>query len=185
MYKYVGDISLLSHSIILQYGCKFHCAVDGTLGNGHDTDFLAKHFDKVYAFDIQRLATDNYLKKANNTTIIINDSHEKILQYINEPIDCFIYNLGFLPGGDKNITTEAESTINSITSALKLLTPGGIVAISIYCGHKKGKFERELLLDFASNLDKKQYGVMLHSFLNRSKDAPLLLIIEKNKGERN
>jgi hypothetical protein len=185
MYKYVGDISLLSHNIILQYGCKFHCAVDSTLGNGHDTDFLAEHFDKVYAFDIQKLATDNYLNKAKNNTIIINDSHDKILQYISEAVDCFIYNLGFLPGGDKSITTEAKSTLKSINAAFELLSPGGIVAISIYCGHEKGKTERELLLDFASNLNKREYGVMLHSFLNRSKDAPLLLIIEKNKVETN
>lgn len=185
MYKYVGDISLLSHSIILQYGCNFICAVDCTLGNGHDTDFLADHFHRVYAFDIQKLSTENYLKKSKENTVVINDSHDKILQYIHEPVDCFIYNLGFLPGGDKSITTEAETTLKSINAALEVLSPGGIVAISIYCGHEKGKIEREVLLNFSSNLDKHEYGVMLHSFLNRSKDAPTLLIIEKNKIERN
>ncbi|GLC32661.1 tRNA (mnm(5)s(2)U34)-methyltransferase [Clostridium omnivorum] len=185
MYKYVGDISVLSHNIILKYSNNFICAVDCTLGNGHDTDFLAKHFKHVYAFDIQEIATENYLKNSNKNTVVINDSHDKILQYINEPVDCFIYNLGFLPGGDKNITTKAVSTINSINAALELLTNGGIIAISIYCGHAEGKIEREVLLDFASNLNKHEYGVMLHSFLNRSKDAPMLLIIEKNKDERN
>lgn len=185
MYKYVGDISLLSHSIIMHYGCKFKCAVDGTLGNGYDTDFLAEHFERVYSFDIQRSAVEKYIKKAKDNTVVIHDSHDKILQYINEPVDCFIYNLGFLPGGDKSITTEAESTLKSINAALQLLSPGGIVAISIYCGHENGKIEREHLLEVASNLSKHKYGVMLHSFLNRSKDAPLLLIIERNMDERN
>ena len=40
MFKYVSDISDLSHSIIENNLEKRVVAIDGTLGNGYDTAFL-------------------------------------------------------------------------------------------------------------------------------------------------
>jgi hypothetical protein len=89
-----------------------------------------------------------------------------------------MYNLGYLPGGDKNITTEVNSTINSIKVALKLLKDNGLMTICIYNGHSEGKLERDSLMRFLSTLSKKDYGVMLHNFFNRT-NAPELMVIEK------
>jgi 3-deoxy-D-arabino-heptulosonate 7-phosphate (DAHP) synthase len=179
MFKYVGDISNLAHHIIEAYIGSGNAAIDGTLGNGFDCDFLSEKFKKVYAFDIQNIAIENYSRKSKENVILINDSHDNIKKYINEEIDVAMYNLGFLPGGDKNITTEAEGTIKSIKQALELLKSGGFITIAVYIGHDSGKKESEELLAFVSQLSKKHFGVMTHNFINRSKDAPYLIVIEK------
>jgi putative rRNA methylase len=123
-----------------------------------------------------------YKYKAMNESenvILINDSHHKIKDYIEENIDCAIYNLGYLPGGDKSITTVYDTTIESIKGSLELLNKGGIVAIAIYHGHEEGQKEKDEVLLFLQNLSSKEYGVMLHKYLNRSNIAPLLVIVEK------
>ena len=48
MYNYVGDLCSIYHFIINNYIENKKAAIDATLGNGHDTDFLSKNFNKVY-----------------------------------------------------------------------------------------------------------------------------------------
>ena len=62
-------------------------AIDGTLGNGHDTDFLADNFEKVYAFDIQKQACDNDIEKNIQNVTVINDSHSNFEEYIKEEVE--------------------------------------------------------------------------------------------------
>lgn len=179
MFRYVSDVSELSHYIIKNFSYKFSIAVDATLGNGYDTDFLSDNFSKVYSFDIQKCAVDAYENKHIDNVILVNDSHEDFSKYINEKVDCIMYNLGFLPGGDKNITTKYESTLMSLESSLGILDKGGIITIALYRGHEEGKKEENAVLKFAQNLQKDKYGVMLHSFINRNNSAPFLIVIEK------
>ena len=110
MFKYVGDISKIAHYVIENFLENKETAVDATLGNGHDTDFLCEKFKKVYAFDIQECACRNYNNKKKDNVFVVNDSHEKLEEYVSENIDCIIYNLGFLPGGKKEITTNYKSS---------------------------------------------------------------------------
>ncbi|MCM8710667.1 class I SAM-dependent methyltransferase [Clostridium sp. SYSU_GA19001] len=180
MFKYVGDISKIAQNIISFYCSNFNIAVDATLGNGYDTDFLCEKFNKVYSFDIQKTAIENYLIRKKDNVILINDSHEKLSTYIKTEVGCIMYNLGFLPGGNKNITTKTESTISSIKEGLYLLCPGGIMSIAIYTGHDEGIKEKDAILNLVSSLSKKDYGVLMHSFINRSSTSPLLVIVEKN-----
>ena len=179
MFKYVGDISEISHFIIDKFLENKGIAIDCTLGNGYDTDFLSDNFNKVYSFDIQKVACDNYSLKNRDNVKIINDSHHLLLEYIDESVDCIMYNLGFLPGYDKNITTMHETSLESIKIGLDLLNSGGIMTIAIYSGHNEGQKEKTCILPYVSNLDKKKYGVMLHTFINRSETSPMLVVIEK------
>ena len=48
----------MSHDFLAQVLDDESIAVDATMGNGHDTLFLAKLAKKVYAFDIQEQALD-------------------------------------------------------------------------------------------------------------------------------
>ena len=63
MFKYVGNISDLSHYIIKNFVFNKEVAIDGTLGNGYDSDFLSENFKKVYSFDIQEEACIKYREK--------------------------------------------------------------------------------------------------------------------------
>ncbi|MDO5039957.1 class I SAM-dependent methyltransferase [Clostridium sp.] len=179
MFKYVSDISELSHYIIKNFLTNKNIAIDATLGNGHDTDFLSDQFSSVYSFDIQKNACDRYKdKKISNVTVIC-DSHHKLDKYINSKVDCIMYNLGFLPGASKDITTLHETSLLSIKIGLKLLNSNGIMSICIYTGHDEGKKEKTCILDYLENLPKNEFGVMIHKYLNRSKTAPMLVIVEK------
>ena len=92
---------------------------------------------------------------------------------------CICYNLGYLPGGNKNITTLAETSLKSIQLSLNLLSSNGIMAIAIYRGHNEGKEEENCILQYLRNLPKNKFGVMIHECINRSNTSPLLVIVEK------
>ena len=179
MFKYVSDISVLSHYIIDNFLENKNIAIDATLGNGYDSDFLADKFKLVYSFEIQKEACDKYLDKKRDNIIVINDSHHKFTEYINSKVDCIMYNLGFLPGGDKSITTLAHTTLKSIKDGLNLLNSGGIMTIAIYSGHCEGLNEKNCILDYVESLPKNIYGVMEHKYINRAKTSPSLIVIEK------
>ena len=168
---------------ILEFG---DIAVDCTLGKGHDTILLANlvgNEGKVISFDIQKEAiykTKEKLKDIDYKNItLINDGHENLDRYIQEKVKLFIFNLGYLPGKDHNITTKAETTLKALKKALKLLDDNGIVLLVIYYGHENGKEEKAVLEEFTSELDQKAYNVMKNSFINQANDPPFLICIEK------
>lgn len=180
MFKYVGDISKISHYIIDQFLENKNIAIDATLGNGYDTDFLSKKFTKVYSFEIQEEACRNYSERKNKNVIVINNSHHLLKRYITEEsVNCIMYNLGFLPGGNKEITTMSETSLSSIIEGLKLLNHGGLMTICLYRGHDEGKEEGNVIIPYLKELPKSKFGVMYHEFLNRSEDAPILIVIER------
>ncbi|MEG2787305.1 MAG: class I SAM-dependent methyltransferase [Romboutsia sp.] len=179
MFNYVGDISELSHYIVTNFIKNKVVAIDATLGNGYDSDFLSDKFKTVYSFDIQNSACENYKRKKKENVKIILDSHHKLDEYISGNVDCIMYNLGFLPGTSKDITTLHDTSMESIKKGLELLNEGGIMTICIYIGHDEGEKEKSCILDYVKGLSKKEYGVMLHKFLNRSNVAPMLVVIEK------
>lgn len=164
--------------------------LDGTMGNGNDTVFLAKLVGsegKVIAFDIQALAIENTEHKIKSHNLddynikLINDGHENIHDHIKEPIDGAMFNLGYLPSGDHSIITKPNSTIAGISSALDLLKPGGILSLVIYYGHEGGNEEKEKVLEFIRNIPQDKATVMECNYLNHHNQPPIIIFIEKNK----
>lgn len=164
--------------------------VDATCGNGHDTLSLAKTSpSRLYAFDIQHQATEStrslliregFEEKLYDSTIsIICDSHRFMTKYIDEPVNVVVFNLGYLPGGDKSQTTKAQETVDAVSSALSILAKDGLVCITMYSGHDEGLREKELLLSFASDLDPHIYHVAYVDFINQKKQSPDILLITK------
>ena len=170
--------------------------VDATMGNGNDTLFLCQQVlpkGKVYAFDIQEVAlksTLELLKKhhfdADERTKIhcIKDSHENFDQYITEPVDVFMYNLGYLPRGDQSIITVPETTIKSLKSALSLLKVGGMISIIVYYGHPGGDVEKQGLENFLGILSNKRYKIFQGSMPFNDHCPPIIYIIEKLQSKR-
>ncbi|MCR4442243.1 MAG: class I SAM-dependent methyltransferase [Peptococcaceae bacterium] len=158
--------------------------VDATAGNGKDTLFLAKAVGKsgkVYAFDIQAEALEKTrsLLEAHRCleqVELIHDSHEKINDYLAEPVNGFIFNLGYLPGGDKRITTAAGTTINALRQAVERTAPGGIIAVVVYPGHPGGEEEARETEEFLSNLVSPYWHVLAWKKLNGEKAAPALIV---------
>lgn len=156
--------------------------VDATCGNGNDTLMLSLLSKKVYAFDIQKKAiekTKNLLKKNNvNNVFLINDSNELIDEYLNDykgKISLVIYNLGYLPGGNKTITTNHKTTLKSVKKALDMLNNKGVILIVFY-PHEEGKKEQETVLDY---LDKHNINYVKYTNTNNV-NAPFLIKIKNN-----
>lgn len=162
-------------------------ALDGTAGNGHDTLLLARlvgETGRVWAFDIQKQALDatkGRLKAAgaDKQVVLVCDSHERLADYIKEPLDAAVFNFGYLPGGDKNITTCAESSIAALEAALGLLTEGGILAAVLYGGHPAGAQESAAVQEWAAALPQERFAVLRYAFANQRNSPPLLLAVEK------
>lgn len=159
-------------------------AVDMTVGAGNDSKYILENtgVKKLYGFDIQEDAKKRALELIGEDLRFnfILDSHANIDKYIKEGIDLAIYNLGYLPGGNKEITTEHESTIESLEKTLKLLNKDGIVVLTIYPGHPAGKIESEKIENYLKSLDQRKYEVIKIAYPNRPNNPPYIITIQKN-----
>ncbi|MFC4737628.1 tRNA (mnm(5)s(2)U34)-methyltransferase [Bacillus daqingensis] len=162
-------------------------AVDATTGNGHDTVFLARLAPKgtVYSFDVQKQALDscrNKLELEQLQAELIHDGHEHAARYVREEgIHAVMFNLGYLPGGPKDVTTTAETTITAVSFFLEKLLPGGRIILVIYHGHQEGKAEKGELLPFLQSLPQHAYQVLQYGFINQANDPPFICAIEKRR----
>lgn len=162
-------------------------AVDATMGKGNDTVLLAKLVGtsgKVYAFDIQKEAVDITKKNINEINLstqveLIDDGHENMDRYIHEKVKLIIFNLGYLPGGNHDITTRAETTLAAVEKSLELLQQNGAVILVVYYGHQQGKAEKDALGSYVKTLDQKRYNVVKISFENQINCPPMLVVVEK------
>ncbi|HJE19999.1 MAG TPA: class I SAM-dependent methyltransferase [Aliicoccus persicus] len=161
--------------------------VDATCGNGHDTLFLSNLVPdgKVYSFDIQPAAIESAKEKTGdrkNITYIL-DSHANVECYITVPIKVAMFNLGYLPQGDKSITTMPASTIEAVDKLYDLLEVGGRIVIVVYHGHATGKVEKDALQKHLMGFDQEYTQVLQYQFINQANEAPFLIVIEKIKAK--
>ncbi len=177
-----------SHFLLNKHVQSGDTAVDATAGNGYDTLFLAeivKENGTVYSFDIQDEAVKNTIKLLDKNFLsdrvkIFNENHENMDNYLEEDsISAVIFNLGYLPGGDKNIITRASSTIAAVEKSMNFLKKGGIIVIVVYSGHNGGEEEREAVLKFLKDLNYKKYNVIEYSYLNQPDSPPELFALIK------
>jgi hypothetical protein len=166
-------------------------AIDATCGNGKDSlalsFLLQKHPNTaLFCIDIQQQAiqkTKDLLWKQNPSfapfTSFFHQSHET-LPPIPSHLDVKLVtlNLGYLPGGDKAITTLAESTLKSLDLIMDLLVLGGAISITCYPGHPEGKKEETVLLERLSLLPPSSWSFTSFFWPNR-KDSPSLLLLQK------
>ena len=125
----------MAHDFLAQVITQEDIVVDATMGNGHDTLFLAKLAKQVYAFDIQEQAlekTSQRLQEAGLTNAeLILQGHETVDQFVRE-VKAAIFNLGYLPSADKSIITQPQTTIEALDKLCHMLIKGGRIAIMIY-----------------------------------------------------
>ena len=145
-------------------------AIDATAGNGHDTQFLAERVGPrgtVYAFDIQQLALDKTAKRlidANlQNVVLMNSNHSELSDAIPRTqhgrIAVVMFNLGYLPGGDKSVITRANTTHSGISQAVELLRPGGVLTILAYTGHDGGTAEARVVDEALDKLPHSEFEV--------------------------
>jgi len=162
-------------------------AVDATMGNGHDTQWLcelAGASGHVDAFDVQQDAVERTRDRLTAAGLESRASlccvgHEKMLEYVKEPADAIVFNLGWLPGAEHGVTTQTQTTLQAVNAALELLKEDGVMTICIYPGHAEGMREKHALIEWAQQLDERRFDAMIKTYLNQSNDPPLMLAIRK------
>ncbi len=177
----------LAHDRLKQILCPGDICIDATAGNGHDSLFLAQSTAPngiVYAVDIQEsaiLETTDRLKQHGfrDQLKTIHESHENLDHIINPGlrgnIATIMFNLGYLPGGNHQITTQAYSTVKSVEQAYSLLRKKGIITIICYRGHDGGEKETQEVLSLCESKKWKTEQI----YGNENPRSPVLVIIEK------
>ena len=160
---------------------------DATCGNGHDTLFLARlvgEGGKVWAFDIQENAIENtrmLLSEAGCLAQVelVASGHERFAEFVEEPLKAAVFNLGYLPGGNKEIITNPDASLAALGQAAGILIPGGVIAVCIYTGHSGGAEEGAAVEKWAAALPPAEFNVWLSRQVNRPSTAPYVMLIEK------
>lgn len=179
------DLLALEKNLISPHVKVGGVAVDFTMGNGHDTLWLSRAVGdagRVYSFDIQRQALDKTAELlasegVTNCTLIL-DSHSNVKKHVEGPICVGLFNLGFLPGGDKSVTTLVETTLPAIRDGIDLLDDDGALLIAVYPGHAEGTREGEAIEKMLAEYDRRKICCSKFRIVN-SPSSPFFFLIEK------
>jgi predicted methyltransferase len=163
--------------------------IDATAGNGHDTVFLADKVGEqglVYAIDIQASAIElvrlRLAERELLPRVMLHHSDHKHIKQIVAPehhgaVKCAVFNLGYLPLGDKSITTTHASSVAAIDGAASLLKPNGLITILAYVGHPGGREETQAVRVWIENHSDRFVFQELRDPANL--DSPILWVVEK------
>jgi predicted methyltransferase len=175
----------LTHTAISKVLQPGELAIDATIGNGHDTSFLARITGpngEVHGFDIQAdaLAKTRQLLEDENlegNVTLHQAGHENMDRHLPPEtrgnVTAIIFNLGYLPGGDKSCITRKESTLKALHLAFNnYLRPGRILSILCYPGHPGGDEESQAVGHWLSTLS----GASVET---HASEGPILHLVRK------
>ncbi|MCA1804623.1 MAG: methyltransferase domain-containing protein, partial [Xanthomonadaceae bacterium] len=146
-------------------------AIDATVGNGHDTLFLARQVGatgQVYGFDLQAsalAAASARLLAAGvaDRVSLLHAGHETMAAHLPAAlqgrIQAIMFNLGYLPGSDRQCITRPASTLQALRQALGWLAPGGLLTVLAYRGHAGGAEEADAVAHWLQGLEPSGYQV--------------------------
>jgi SAM-dependent methyltransferase len=177
----------LSHLFIRRFVRRGDHVVDATCGNGHDTLLLAElvgSSGRVWAFDIQLQAletTGARLSEAGGfgSVMLVHGGHETLSGHCSGPVKAVVFNLGYLPGGDRTMVTRPESTLAGLEQSLEILEPGGVVIITLYPGHEGGQQERTALETRLVQSPPANFHVWRMGQMNVPTTAPYIILVQK------
>lgn len=134
--------------------------LDATAGNGHDTLAMARRVGPegcVVAIDRQAEAIEATRQRlvdngCGDCCELITGDHAAQLAMLAPRyagrIRAITFNLGYLPGGDKTITTSSSSTRTALDAAAQLLAEDGCLFVTAYRGHPGGMDEAAAVADW-------------------------------------
>ena len=116
-------------------------------------------------------------KNAVDNTLLIHDSHHNIDKHLykyREKISLVLFNLGYLPGNNKEIMTNYKTTLLALQKSYKLLNKKGIILMVCY-PHAEGKKESNEIINY---LDKNKIQYQIYKNTDNI-NAPFLIEIKK------
>lgn len=122
-------------------------AVDATVGNGRDTLLMAHAVapgGHVIGFDIQAQAIETARRRLGDAGLLdvvtlLPCGHERLCDELpddwHSQVGAVMFNLGYLPGSDRRVTTHADTTLQALDQAFAVLRHGGLLSLIVYRGH--------------------------------------------------
>lgn len=155
-------VTTFVHDLVAGRLAEGDLAIDATVGKGLDTRFLAACVGtsgRVEGFEIQEsaLALARPLLADFPQVRLHHRGHERMAEFVSGPAQAILFNLGYLPSGDKSITTTPETTRQGLMAGLTLLGPEGILSVVVYPGHPGGREEAQAVEDWFASLDGEHY----------------------------
>ena len=175
-----------SHQFMAAHVREGAFCIDATAGKGRDTLFLCRlvgDSGRVLALDIQAdaVAQTTDLLTAEGVAHrarVVQDCHSHLGDYAAPAsADAIMFNFGWLPGGDHNTFSHADTSVAAVKVALDLLKVGGVMTLCLYYGRQNGTAERDAILDFLPTVDNRRYTVIRGDFANRTGDVPIPVFI--------
>lgn len=181
-------LTQLAHELILSAVTPGETVLDATMGNGHDTLFLARLVGEhglVHAFDVQDQALAMTQKRLEEAFIPASQvclhklSHEHLDTPVgSQSIGAFMFNLGYLPGSSKEWVTRPETTLTALAKAISLLRPGGLGTVLAYRGHPGGMEEARSVLSYLRG-QSDRLGLRCFESSNSLPTSPCLYVIDR------
>ncbi len=166
-------------------------AIDATAGNGHDVEALAHlvgNSGKVYAFDLQETAikaTRQKLKDSDllDRCVLHQAGHEKMGALLppssRGQVRFIVFNLGYLPGGDKSIVTTPANTMAALETSADWLQSDGLLAVTAYRGHPGGMEETSEVEQFMGSLSPENFDFFKEE--TAAETSPVTFFVRKVK----
>ena len=176
----------LSHQFMAAHIREGAFCIDATAGKGRDTLFLCRlvgESGRVLALDIQPDAvaqTRDLLTQEGvaHRAEVVETCHSRIGEYAApDSVDGVMFNFGWLPGGDHNTFSHADTSVAAVKAALDLLRVGGVMTLCLYYGRQNGTAERDAILAFLPTIDHRRFTVIRGDFANRIGDVPIPIFI--------
>lgn len=173
------------HQLLAQHIRAGDSSIDATAGNGHDTCFLAEQVGvsgQVIAIDIQANAIEATRQKIaaaqfEERVSLRQCDHAIVLEKLTEShrsnFSAIVFNLGYLPGSDKNVQTEASNTEKALKASLQLLRKNGALYVTAYRGHPGGAIEAHMVENWMRAQE--AAGHTVKSYEPASKNTPPIL----------
>lgn len=190
-------LDTLTHAAVLRALASFQgqacIALDATAGNGHDTCFLADALRThagatalTLACDVQEsavTATRHRLEAAGLSAQahVHLCGHEQAVTLLppGQPLAVVMFNLGYLPGGDKSRTTTAATTLQAMRALCARLADNGVMTLHCYTGHTNGAAEAEAVAAFSHTLPPRRWRVICCTDSNRDTREERVFLLEK------
>ena len=177
-------VTELAHWLIKRFVSTGDTVIDATVGNGYDTLFLSDLVGtegKVYGFDVQQTAIEsarNRLGDRKNVELV-HAGHEQLSTFVEDEVQAVMFNLGYLPGGDKNVKTLPDSTLKALSLGFDQLSSHGVISLVVYPGHDGGREEADAVDQWLQSLDPENANYARWIVDNSRNDFPYLVAIEK------
>lgn len=183
----IGEAAHRHARAVLSPGAR---AVDATVGNGHDTLFLAQAVGPegaVLGLDVQAAALAAARRRLDEAGVaarvrLVEAGHERlgtVAAAWRGTVAAVLFNLGYLPGSNRRVATRAATTLPALTAARDLLGPGGRLVVMAYRGHTGGAEEAAAVAAWCRACDPRAFEAVAYERLNGARPAPVLFVVAR------